>query len=142
MRFGHGPKFAFCFHGYGEDAGSFQFLEKYAGAQYSFFALDLPFHGLTDWKDGYNCTSDDIRKIIFEIVAQNTPHVEEVRLTLIGFSLGGRVALALYEKIPSRVERLVLLASDGLKVNFWYWLATQNWAGNKLFAFTMKHPGW
>jgi hypothetical protein len=36
----------------------------------------------------------------------------------------------------------VLLAPDGLKLNFWYWLATQTWLGNRLFSFTMKHPGW
>ena len=37
---------------------------------------------------------------------------------------------------------MVLLAPDGLKVNFWYWLSTQTWPGNKFFAFTLKHPGW
>ena len=35
-----------------------------------------------------------------------------------------------------------MLAPDGLKMNFWYWLSTQTWAGNKFFHFTMKHPGW
>lgn len=44
--------------------------------------------------------------------------------------------------MPERIKRLVLLAPDGLKVNFWYWLSTQTRAGNKFFAFTMKHPGW
>jgi hypothetical protein len=34
------------------------------------------------------------------------------------------------------------LAPDGLKVNFWYWLATQTWLGNKFFALTMKKPHW
>ena len=33
------------------------------------------------------------------------------------------------------------MAPDGLKVNFWYWLSTQTWLGNKLFALTMKKPG-
>jgi pimeloyl-ACP methyl ester carboxylesterase len=63
-------------------------------------------------------------------------------LSLLGFSLGGRVALSLYEMMPSQIEKLVLLAPDGLKVNFWYWLSTQTWIGNKLFVSTMKHPGW
>jgi hypothetical protein len=44
--------------------------------------------------------------------------------------------------MPSQIERLVLLAPDGLKVNFWYWLSTQTWAGNRVFSFTMKHPEW
>jgi pimeloyl-ACP methyl ester carboxylesterase len=59
-----------------------------------------------------------------------------------GFSLGGRVALSLYEMMPGQVEKIILLAPDGLKLNFWYWLSTQTWIGNKLFALTMKKPQW
>jgi pimeloyl-ACP methyl ester carboxylesterase len=56
--------------------------------------------------------------------------------------MGGRVALQLLQIIPAKIEKTVLLAPDGLKVNFWYWLATQTYIGNRLFGFTMKHPGW
>lgn len=52
------------------------------------------------------------------------------------------MVLSLYEQMPEKVKKLILLAPDGLKVNFWYWLATQTWLGNQLFAFTMKYPGW
>jgi pimeloyl-ACP methyl ester carboxylesterase len=37
---------------------------------------------------------------------------------------------------------VVLIAPDGLKMNRWYWLATQTGAGNRLFRWTMKRPGW
>lgn len=50
--------------------------------------------------------------------------------------------LSLFELIPDKIEKIILLAPDGLKVNFWYWLSTQTWAGNRFFALTMKHPGW
>lgn len=43
---------------------------------------------------------------------------------------------------PPAVRKIVLLAPDGLKVNFWYWLSTRSWLGNRLFYFTMKHPRW
>ena len=144
IRLGTGARPAFCFHGYGEEALSFSFLEKYVGHQYTFFAIDLPFHGDTEWNEGYNCSISDIQKIIEGILRENNPkpQTRNPKLLLIGFSLGGRTALALYEKIPSQVERLVLLAPDGLKENFWYWLSTQTWVGNKLFAFTMKYPHW
>jgi pimeloyl-ACP methyl ester carboxylesterase len=127
-------------------------LEKYAGDQYTFFAIDLPFHGHTEWNDGLVFTIDDLSEIIRLLIpkamtddrgpvtgqrATNNSH-----LSLLGFSLGGRVALSLYEMMPSQIEKLVLLAPDGLKVNFWYWLSTQTWIGNKLFVSTMKHPGW
>jgi len=155
IRFGSGPKPALCFHGYGEEADSFSFLEEYAGDHYTFLAIDLPFHGHTEWNDGLTCTTSDMMQITAKILQENSlqpgssktmtgteQKLKDQRPFLIGFSLGGRVALSLYEKMPSRIERLVLLAPDGLKVNFWYWLSTRTWIGNKLFSFTMKHPGW
>jgi pimeloyl-ACP methyl ester carboxylesterase len=157
IRFGSGPRPAFCFHGYGEEAVAFAFLEKYAGNEYTFFGVDLPFHGHTEWNDGLSCSTSDIMQIIEKILQENGQQPTTInghpvtsaerlskdrQLSLIGYSLGGRVALSLYEKMASQIERLVLLAPDGLKVNFWYWLSTQTWIGNKLFAFTMNHPGW
>jgi hypothetical protein len=44
--------------------------------------------------------------------------------------------------MPERIEKLLLLAPDGLKVNAWYWLATQTILGNRFFRFTMHKPGW
>ena len=139
---GSGPRIAFCFHGYGEESGCFDFLEEQAGASFSLFAIDLPFHGQTDWAEGITFTITDLQQIVLQILQQHGKKIEEQPLTLVGFSLGGRMALHLYQHMPGHIERLVLLAPDGLKVNGWYWLATQTWAGKQLFAFTMQHPGW
>jgi len=137
--FGTGNRLVFCFHGYGEDGSSYAFLEKFAGEEFSFIAIDLPFHGNTKWTDG-NFTSKDLVGIV-ELIQQNIKH-QTSDIKLLGFSLGGRVALSLYEAMPSKIEKLVLLAPDGLKINFWYWLSTQTAFGKKLFSLTMKHPGW
>lgn len=144
LRFGSGPKKAICFHGYGEDAPTFEFFAKYAGNQYTFYSIDLPFHGKTGWNEGLSFTLKDLTLIldgILDIKTEKT-QTQNPKLSLIGFSLGGRIALSLYQSMPERVEKLILLAPDGLKVNFWYWLSTQTWLGNKFFAFTLKHPGW
>lgn len=144
LRFGSGPKTAVCFHGYGEDAASFSFLAKYAGNQYTFYSIDLPFHGKTEWKEGFPFAPADLVLILEEILNLDPqePGTRNQKLSLIGFSLGGRIALSLYQVMPERIEKLVMLAPDGLKMNFWYWLSTQTWLGNKFFAFTLKHPGW
>jgi pimeloyl-ACP methyl ester carboxylesterase len=141
LKAGSGSRVAVCFHGYGEQAESFAFLEKYAGNQYTFYAVDLPYHGQTVWQEGLSCTIAEIEAIVSGILRQEGAEYA-AGITLLGFSLGGRVALHLFETGNLLVTRLVLLAPDGLKVNAWYWLATQTRAGNKFFAFTMKHPGW
>lgn len=134
-RFGSGPVAVACFHGYGEHAGSFEFLEKHAGDRFSFYSIDLPFHGHTEWREGLDFTPDDLAFIVDQIIHNRQFHI-------IGYSLGGRVGLCLYELFPERVKKIVLLAPDGLKVNPWYWFSTQTVLGNKLFHFTMKHPSW
>jgi pimeloyl-ACP methyl ester carboxylesterase len=142
--FGSGPKVVICFHGYGQEAASFAFLEKYAGNQYTFYSIDLPFHGKTEWNDGFAFTDIDLSQIKEEILHQHNYKLQtpNYKLTLIGFSLGGRVALSFLQANPEKVEKLILLAPDGLKVNFWYWLSAQTSLGNKFFAFTLKYPGW
>lgn len=141
-RFGSGRLLILCFHGYGEDATSYQFLEKYMEEQASFISVDLPFHGKTEWNEGLNFSNEDLLQIITKILTQSNFDPKTTSLRVIGFSLGARVALSLFQLTPGRIERLVLLAPDGLKMNFWYWIATQTWIGKKLFSFTMNYPGW
>mgnify|MGYP000939472055 CR=1 FL=1 len=139
LRLGQGPGTVVCFHGYGETAASFSFLEKHAGADFTFLAIDLPFHGNTVWKEGLDCTPAGLLEILRAVLVQEGRGPDYI---LAGFSLGGRMALALYEADPLHCSRLVLLAPDGLKMNFWYWLATQTRWGNRFFKYTMEHPRW
>lgn len=136
-RFGAGPECLLCFHGYGEQASAFDFLENQIGSQYTVYAIDLPFHGKTEWKEGLDISKSDL--LALADACMGDPNR---RFSLMGFSLGGRIALSVFEAAPQRVAKMVLLAPDGLKVNFWYWLATQTWLGNRFFALTMKKPGW
>jgi len=136
-RFGSGGIPVICFHGYGQNAGAFAFLENEAGSQFTFHAIDLPYHGETAWKQGLNFSLDDLWQILSLM-----PFDIESKPVLLGFSLGGRVALSLYGSQSGAFRKIVLLAPDGLVVNPWYWLSTQTFAGNRLFRFTMKHPAW
>lgn len=136
-RFGKGPIPVICFHGYGENAGSFEFLGNSLGSQYTFHAIDLPYHGETVWKQGLDFSLNDLWQILSHL-----PLDQDSKPVLFGFSLGGRVALSLYESRPATFRKLVLLAPDGLVINPWYWLSTQTFIGNRLFRFTMKKPGW
>ena len=142
--FGTGPEVVLCFHGYGEEGNSFSFLDKLAGNKFTFISIDLPFHGKTNWNTSQYFQKNDLEIIINIILSENKLNKLGMHkcLTLAGFSIGGRIALCLYEIFPQQVKKIILLAPDGLKVNFWYRFSTQTWLGKRIFAFTMKYPGW
>jgi pimeloyl-ACP methyl ester carboxylesterase len=131
--FGEGKKLVFCFHGYGEDASSFCILEPFLKKEFTLIAIDLPFHGKTRWAEGL-FKSEHLKDII-SIVAG-----PEQKFSLAGFSMGGRIVLQLLQLMPQKIERVILLAPDGLHKNFWYRFSTQTTIGNRVFKHTMKHP--
>lgn len=134
--FGKGAKTLFCFHGYGENGYSFAFLQKRLGDDFTLYAIDFPFHGKTQWNEEAPFTPDDLIAIIKLI------HFTNTKFSLLAYSMGGRVAMHLIEKMPDEIEMAALVAPDGLHQNIWYRLTTQTHLGNKAFAYTMKNPGW
>ena len=129
-----------CFHGYGESAASFSFLGEAIGMDYTVLAIDLPYHGETEWKGGRYFHPEELVTLIDRIVA-DLPELD-YGWWLMGYSMGGRVALSLVEEVPERIAGMLLIAPDGLVTNPWYWLATQTGPGNRLFRRTMRNPGW
>jgi pimeloyl-ACP methyl ester carboxylesterase len=135
-----GKQLLFCFHGYGESSESFDFLETSTDREFTLIAIDLPFHGKTDWQEGLFLDPRDLL-VLLEKISGGLPGGNQQWL-LMGFSMGGRVALDLLQMAPEKIEKMVLLAPDGLKLNGWYWLATQTGPGNWLFRLTMQNPAW
>ncbi|HWB92033.1 MAG TPA: alpha/beta hydrolase [Puia sp.] len=137
---GRGDRLLFAFHGYGESAESFGFLREALEADFTVVAIDLPFHGKTEWHEGSYLDPPTLLDVMHGI-ASGIPSIS-ADWWLLGYSMGGRVALQMLELAPAKIRRLVLLASDGLQMNPWYWLATQTGPGNRLFRWTMKRPAW
>lgn len=135
-RTGTGREMVFCFHGYGEDSETFNALAVSLEHTHTVYAFDLPLHGKTEWNEPLHCTP----AMWQEIIAQCNPEGKPV--ILMGYSIGGRIALAMYQHFPENYKKLVLLAPDGLHVNFWYWFSTQTWVGSRVFKHTVANPRW
>lgn len=134
--FGSGDEILFCLHGYGEEGISFEFLEKYLGNKYTLYAIDFPFHGTTFWQETQPFTTHDLIAIF------NLVQPQHQKFSLLAYSMGGRAAMNMLQLIPNKINRVALVAPDGLHVNFWHWITTQTGFGNKAFYHTMKNPGW
>lgn len=100
----------------------------------------MPFHGATDWKGKLTLRPSLLVHFIQQIRAKFNHSNNKV--TLLGFSMGGRIALHVSRLLASQIDRLILIAPDGLHFNFWRWLAADTWLGNKLLGYTIHKPYW
>lgn len=138
-RWGKGPRLLLCFHGYGESGRHFGFLAGAMPEDWSVIAPDLPFHGETEWAFEKEFNPEVLLKVLQLILEKEQLGFPA---TFMGYSMGGRIVLHLYQEHSSLFNAISLIAPDGLHENFWYRLATQTGYGNKLFRYTMRRPDW
>lgn len=139
-QFGTGPKLLFCFHGYGRESYTFSILEKKLGRLYTIIAIDIPYHGLTKWQEELSFKPENLVQFLLQI--RSKLQKENIRFSILGFSMGGRIALYLTQLLADKVEKLILLAPDGLQFNLLRFVASETWLGNKIFNYTIYHPKW
>jgi len=139
-QYGNGAKLLFCFHGYGRDGNTFYFFERLLGNQYTVIAIDLPFHGYTEWDKELTFHPNYLIQVIQQI--RTSLKKDKEKFSILGFSMGGRIALYLTQVLYKHIERLVLIAPDGLRFSFWNFIAVHTWLGNKLLNYTINNPAW
>jgi pimeloyl-ACP methyl ester carboxylesterase len=129
----------------------------------------LVFHGFgqkpTDWLEAGELLSQLGRVIVVELPAHGQSSVpkkdrpltlaawehwlvalcrkERVHTcSLLGYSLGGKLALASLVILKGRVEQVVLCAAEGGSKSFWYELATGTVFGRRLLKRMVFKPKW
>jgi pimeloyl-ACP methyl ester carboxylesterase len=110
LQFSAGERLLVALHGFGDRARLFSVLAKALGGHYTVVAFDLPFHGQTEWPHETFDKAD-----LLAIIGQIRERSGCERLSLMGFSFGARLALALLPELLPRLERLFLLAPDGIR---------------------------
>ena len=128
-----------AFHGFGRTGADFHVFEAALGDFATIHAFDLPFHGDSpspSERAGQPFTPAELRDHFTAFL----DHIGAEKAMLIGYSLGGRVALSLLETMPERIARAVLIAPDGLKPRPWYRrLADSPW-GRARYRRFIEHP--
>jgi len=135
-KWGRGKRLLLAFHGYGDDADVFYPLQEHLADEYTILSIDLPHHGNSKWPD-----EELLRKK--ELVALAETLMKEynaAKVSLIGYSLGGRVCLSIIDQMPERIDKVALMASDGLTVNFYYHFFTRTTVGKKIFRNMLEKP--
>lgn len=136
LEWGTGKRLLLAFHGYGNDAEIFSLFAAHLGSEYTILSFDLPHHGRSEWSNDTMLTKKDLVTLIGSLKVAY--HVDKV--SLLGYSMGGRVCLTVIEVFPECVDKAVLIASDGLEINGYYYFFTQTYLGSKIFRYMLKKP--
>ncbi|MFY0253299.1 alpha/beta hydrolase [Chitinophaga sp. 30R24] len=133
---GKGKALLICLHGFGERAVSFHPLSDTLGDLFTLVSLDMPLHGDTIWQEQRAFEKEDLAAVVRLVLAQQG----QERFSLLGYSMGGRLALCLVELMANHMDHLIMVAGDGLKNNPWHLFVTQTRLGNQLFKYNTYHP--
>lgn len=137
LKFGSGGQLLIAFHGFADRAQLFRPLEHTLSRAYTTIALDLPFHGQTEWQKPIFSKAD-----LCAIIAQVLESEGKTRCDLMGFSFGARLLQAILPQLGTKVDQIYLLAPDGMDTRgmqaaFW----TPNWVRRGLFRL-LQRPAW
>lgn len=113
--YGNGSAYALAIHGFGQDGTYFQTLSAQF-PQLTICALDLPWHGQTQWQ------TDVLQLRDFDPIIRFLD--QEGPIHLIGFSMGARIAIALSQAYPRLTRSITLLSPDGIAGPY-HWLTEQ-----------------
>lgn len=126
-----------AFNGFGKNAKEVFFFED-VFSNYRIIAINLLYHGNSSSPHPFPIAIDEIHlhKLICKLIEK-----ENIKnFSLFGYSLGGKIALKILELLPQKINSLILLSPDGIKLSTWYNLATKNLFFRSVFKLIIKHP--
>jgi pimeloyl-ACP methyl ester carboxylesterase len=125
--YGSGPEPLLAFHGVGQDGSVFRWLVDKLDRRFTIYAFDLPFHGQSTGP--VRVLKPEWRTFLETFLTEH----RILRCSVIGYSLGCRLALATLEAIPERLNATYLLAPESLSEHPLFRLATGTPPGRWLF---------
>ena len=119
--------------GYGQDGRAVKPMLSVLQSRFTICALDLPFHGQSEWEETF-FTANDMEEMI-RTLARKCGYEQ---YSLLGHSLGGRIATCLAGQLAGQLEHLMLLAPAGIgRHTLIYPRLVQG-----VLEKSLRHPGW
>lgn len=112
-QYGKGSRLLFALHGIGGKGRLFEAVTRPMWEDYTILALDLPYHGATDWQ-----ATEYTPRALAEILQQLAQRHAVERFSIMVHSMGGRLLMGLIPLLVSSIERLYLFAPGGFQYVF------------------------
>ncbi len=136
LKTGSGSHLLLAFPGYGHEGNSMLPFAPYLAAHYTCIFIDHPHHGGSLWQQGAVFSRQMLKEMCLALMAQH--HVKKI--SLLGFSMGGRVCLTIIEEMGELIDKVTLIASDGLSPNKYYFFFTRTAIGRTMFRRMLNDP--
>lgn len=136
LQMGAGSKVLLAFHGYGERASVFSVFESSLCNDYTILSFDLPHHDNSDWPAGVALSEQHLKTLVKEVLLR----FGVTQISLIGYSIGGRVCMGILSCAADKIDKMLLLATDGLVINYYYFFFTRTLLGRSLLHVALHRP--
>jgi pimeloyl-ACP methyl ester carboxylesterase len=137
---GSGARGWLCFHGFGRKAEDFEVFRPLLSEDDRLVCINLFGHGQSafpperiDWRPLQPEEWCEVVELLLESQGFG-------RFNLLGYSMGGRIAMMTYLGFADRVDRMLLLAPDGLKKNKLYQFASGTFLGRAIYRSVIPDP--
>jgi pimeloyl-ACP methyl ester carboxylesterase len=134
---GSGNRIMVLLHGYGQNIDVFHHLEELIASQFKLVKIDLAYHGHNQTLSDSFIFSRDYCNIWMEELRKG---LGITQFSLVGFSIGARIAMGIASWFPKYINELWLIAPDGLPISKAYIFLTQTSLGVTVFKDFVKNP--
>lgn len=136
LKWGSGRRLLLAFHGFDNNAHIYDPLRPHLSAGYTVLSFDLPHHGKSEWNTASRLTAKDLQAMVEALMQE----YKVDKVSLLGYSMGGRVCMNIITVLPAKVDKVALVATDGLIINNYYYFFTRTYIGQALFKRVMNKP--
>jgi pimeloyl-ACP methyl ester carboxylesterase len=140
LTIGEGANAVVCFHGFGRKAEDFEVFKSLLRENQRMIAINLFAHEGSVFPkkriDNKPLLVSEWKELLEAFFKQENVS----SFDMIGYSMGGRVAMKTLELMPGRVKSLLLIAPDGIKINAMYRFASGTVIGKWLYRKLIHNP--
>lgn len=137
---GNGKDILLCFHGFGQDMYAWDVFLPALNEKHTIYAFSFFHHGNSKYPENRIDQNTLRPEELIEIFDSFLKEKNIERFSLMGYSMGAKISFQLLHNFGKRIDKITLLAPDGIYTNFWYSFTSKNKVGNFLYRRIMNDP--
>ncbi|MGB0422969.1 MAG: alpha/beta hydrolase [Flavobacteriales bacterium] len=129
-----------CFHGFGRPLEDMYLFSQILAEGEYIVSAHLFHHGNSSWSKSLENKEGLSPSAFAMFIDEFMLFLKTEEYRLIGYSLGGRICMNLFLERSDRIDKMLLVAPDGLYKNPFYVWSIKSYLGRKLFSSLINNP--